>query len=53
MDKCPKYQNNGYLDVRLKKEKRKVMNKIAHVFLKIFLNFKKRDMISKSIVELG
>jgi hypothetical protein len=39
MDKYPNYQNNGYLDARLKKEKE--MNKIAHVFLQMFLSFKR------------
>ena len=35
-------ENNGYSDARLKKEKKKEMNKIAHVFLaKYFLSFKR------------
>ena len=39
MDMCPNYQNNGYLDARLKKRE---MNKIAHVFLqKVFQASKK------------
>jgi hypothetical protein len=37
MDKCPRYENNGYLDARLKKNE---MNKIAHVFLQLFPSFK-------------
>ena len=41
MDKCPNCQNNGYLDARLKKEKRKEMNKIALVFLQMFPNSKR------------
>jgi hypothetical protein len=46
-------QNNGYSDARLK-EKRKEINKIAHVFLaKLFPNSKKRDIFSRSKVELG
>jgi hypothetical protein len=32
MDKCPKYQNNGYFDVRLKNEEKRKEEKIAHVF---------------------
>ena len=31
MDKCPNYQNNGYLDAHLKEEEE--MNKIAHALL--------------------
>jgi hypothetical protein len=51
MDKYPNYQNNGYLDACLKKEKE--MNKIAHVFFANVSKFQKRDMFSRSIVELG
>ena len=39
MDKCPYYKNNGYLDARLKKKRE--MNKMAHVFLQLFLSFKR------------
>ena len=42
-------KNNGYLDAYLKKE----MNKIAPILLQMFLSLKKRDMFSRSIVELG
>ena len=38
MDKCPNYQNNGYLDARLRKRE---MNKIAHVLLQLFPSFKR------------
>jgi hypothetical protein len=38
MDKCPNYQNNGYLDARLKKRE---MNKIAHIFLQMFSSFRR------------
>ena len=38
MDNRSKYQNNGYLDARLKKKKE--MNKIAYVFLQLFPSLK-------------
>ena len=41
-------ENNGYSDARLKKE----MNKIAHVFLQSCFQVFKREMFSKSKVEL-
>ena len=34
MDKCPNYQNNGYLDARLKKKRE--MNKTDYVFLQSY-----------------
>ena len=38
-------ENNGYSDARLKKRKReRKMNKIAHVLLKVFQSFNKRDV---------
>jgi hypothetical protein len=42
MDKCSKYQNNGYFDARLKKKKKKREEKIAHVFLHLFSSSKER-----------
>jgi hypothetical protein len=45
MDKCPNYQNNGYLDAHLKKEKKE----IAHVVLQSYFQvLKKRGMFSRS-----
>jgi hypothetical protein len=45
IDKCPNYQNNGYLDARLKKEKKE----IAHVVLQSYLQvLKKRGMFARS-----
>jgi hypothetical protein len=35
-------ENNGYPDARLKK--RREMNKIAHVFLKVVSKFQKREV---------
>ena len=40
MDKCPNYQNNGYLDASLKRKKE--MNKIAHVLLQMFSSSNER-----------
>jgi hypothetical protein len=49
MDKCPNYQNNGYLDAHLKKEK-----KITHVVVQSYFQvLKKRGMFLRSKVELG
>jgi hypothetical protein len=42
MDKCLKYQNNGYFDARLKKRRRKEKKKIAHVFLQLFPSLNER-----------
>ena len=51
MDKCPRYLKQWVL--RCSPEK-KEMNKIAHVFLqKNVSKFQKRDMFSRSKVELG
>ena len=50
MDKCPRYLKQWVL--RCPPEK-KEMNKIAPILLQMFLSFKKRDMFSRSIVELG
>ena len=44
-------ENNGYSDARLEKEEE--MNKIAHALLQSCFQFQKRDMFSRSIVELG
>ena len=44
-------ENNGYSDASLKKERE--MNNIAHVFLQEYFQVSKRDMFSRSIVELG
>jgi hypothetical protein len=45
MDKCPNYQNNGYLDAHLKKEEKK---EIAHVVLQSHFQVLKRGMFSRS-----
>jgi hypothetical protein len=49
-------KNNGYSDARLKKRERKKkreMNKVVYVFLQSCFQVLKRDMFSKSIVELS
>jgi hypothetical protein len=45
MDKCPNYQNNGYLDAHLKKKRE--MNKIAHVFLQSYFQISKERYVFK------
>ena len=50
IQKCPGYLKQWVL--RCPPEK-KEMNKIAPILLQMFLSFKKRDMFSRSIVELG
>jgi hypothetical protein len=50
MEKCPNYQNNGYLDARLKKKKKKDSPCCP---VKLFPSSKKRGMFSRSKVELG
>jgi hypothetical protein len=40
MDKCPKYQNNGYFDACLKKKKKKRQEKDSSCFLAIIFKFK-------------
>ena len=55
MDKCLRYLKQWVLRCPPEKNRtKKEMNKIAHVFLQGYVsNFKKRDMFSRSIVELG
>jgi hypothetical protein len=52
MDKCPRYLKQWVLRCPLEK-KRKEMNKIANDLLQSIFKFQKRDMFSRSIVELG
>ena len=40
-------ENNGYLDARLKKERKRKMNKIAHVFLQSIFKFQTREICFK------
>jgi hypothetical protein len=42
MEKCLKYQNNGYFDAYLKKEEKRKEEKIAHVFLCLFPSSRER-----------
>jgi hypothetical protein len=49
MDKCPNYQNNGYLDVRLKKEKKDS----PCCPTKLFPSSKNERYVLRSKVELG
>jgi hypothetical protein len=51
IDKCPKYQNNGYFDARLeKKEEKRIKDSLC--FLTFVSKFK-REKVPRSIVELG
>jgi hypothetical protein len=52
MDKCPKYQNNGYFDVRLEKRREKKRRTNSPRFLTFVSKFN-REKISRSLVELG
>jgi hypothetical protein len=48
MDECPNYQNNGYFDTHLKEIRRKDSPSSL-----IFISMFKREMLLRSIVELG
>jgi hypothetical protein len=52
MDKCPNYQNNGYLDACLKKKKKKRDSPCCPA--KLFPSSKKREVCFQGAkVELG
>jgi hypothetical protein len=51
MDKCSRYLKQWVL--RYLPEKRKEMNKISNDLLQSIFKFQKRDIFSRSIVELG
>jgi hypothetical protein len=48
MDKCLKYQNNGYFDARLEKKRRK-----DSTYFLTFVSKFKREKIPSCIVEVG
>jgi hypothetical protein len=52
IDKCPKYQNNGYFDALLEKRREKKRIKYSPCFLTFVSKFK-REKILRIIVELG
>jgi hypothetical protein len=49
IDKCLKFQNNGYFDARLKERNKKKDSPCSLTFISKF----KREMLLRSIVELG